>query len=63
MFELNHTYEELEAFDSLLTAHLEQEESTLPEWNFMGQDVWTIDVVGDAAPVAAKWVIETEDVA
>ncbi len=63
MFEFNLDQNELEALDSLLTACVNSEENTLPSWNYMGQNVWTMDYDGDAPEVASEWAIKTADVA
>ena len=63
MFEFNLDQNELEALDSLLTACVNSEENTLPSWNYMGLNVWTMDYDGDAPEVASEWAIKTADVA
>ena len=63
MFEFNLNQDELEALESLLSTRVNVEENRLPSWNYMGQNVWTMDYDGDAPEVASEWAIKTADVA
>jgi len=63
VFEFNLNQDELEALDSLLSTRVNVEGNRLPSWNYMGQNIWTMDLDGDASDVASDWTIETADVA
>ena len=63
MFEFNLDENELEALDSLIMTFVDPEGNTLPSWDYMGQNVWEMDLVGDAPELASEWTIETADVA
>lgn len=59
MFELDGHYSELESLETLFSSF---DQKTLPTWNVMGQDVWTMDFDHDTF-VNVDWLIQTVDVA
>ena len=63
MFEFNLNQNELEALDNLILTSILPKDNTLPAWDYMGQNVWEMDLVGDASELASEWTIETADVA
>jgi hypothetical protein len=63
VFELNLNQNELDALNTLIVACIDPEVNTLPSWDYMGQNIWTMNFDGDVPEVASIWAIETADVA
>jgi len=63
VFEFNLNQNELDALDNLIMTCILPEDNTLPLWDYKGQNVWEMELVGDAPEVASEWTIETADVA
>jgi len=63
MFEFDEHFDELEIMEAegyLLQAG---EESALPSWAYVGNDVWKLNLDVDASAISHEWRVETEDVA
>lgn len=61
MFEFDEHFDELEAMEAESDLLRSQEESMLPSWANVGNDVWKLSL--DVESSVTSWQLETEDVA
>lgn len=63
MFEFDEHFDELEAMELEGDLLRGQEESILPLWANMGNDVWKLSLDMESSVTSQSWRLETEDVA
>jgi hypothetical protein len=63
VFEFDLNDNELDVLDTLVKSCVDQKETILPKWNYMGQDVWNMKFDAETSEFPFEWAIETADVA
>jgi hypothetical protein len=62
MFEFDEHFAELEAMQAALESSDLQDDVMLPNWAYLGNDVWKLDFEAAALEPAPAWLLHTADV-
>lgn len=62
MFEFDEHFAELEAMQAASESSDPQDDVMLPNWAYLGNDVWKLDFEAPALESAPEWLLHTADI-